>query len=215
MLDLWDPAFKGKVGMMSDAQEIGNFGMFALGIDPEKSTPDDWKKAGAKLKEQKDAGIVRKYYEQDYIDALTRGDVWLTMAWSGDVFQQNLSERSDLKFVIPKEGATIWTDNLMIPKTAANPVDAIMLMDYLYQPDTAAKLAEIINYVTPVPGAKDVITADAAKASGSDRETLQAVASSPLVFPSEADYARLRHYRSLTPAEEKPYYAVFQPITAG
>jgi spermidine/putrescine transport system substrate-binding protein len=215
MQDLWDPKFKGKVGMMSDPQEIGSFGMFALGIDPEKSTPDDWKKAGAKLKEQKDAGIVRKYYEQDYIDALTRGDVWLTMAWSGDVFQQNLSESSDLKFVIPKEGGTIWTDNLMIPKTAANPVDAIMLMDYLYQPDTAAKLAEIINYVTPVPGAKDVITADAAKASGADRETLQAIASSPLVFPSEADYARLRHYRSLTPAEEKPYYAVFQPITAG
>ena len=49
MPDLWDPAFKGKVGMMSDSQEIGNFGMFALGIDPEKSTPDDWKKAGAKL----------------------------------------------------------------------------------------------------------------------------------------------------------------------
>jgi spermidine/putrescine transport system substrate-binding protein len=215
MQDLWDPAFKGKVGMMSDGQEIGNFGMFALGIDPEKSTPDDWKKAGAKLQEQKDKGIVRKYYEQDYIDALTRGDVWITMAWSGDIFQQNLSEKSDLKFVIPKEGATIWTDNLMIPKTAANPVDALMLMDYLYQPDTAAKLTEIINYVTPVPAAKDVIAADAAKATGADQKSLQAVATSPLVFPSEADYAKLRHYRSLTPATEKEYNAVFQHITAG
>jgi spermidine/putrescine transport system substrate-binding protein len=215
MQDLWDPAFKGKVGMMSDGQEIGNFGMFALGIDPEKSTPEDWKKAGAKLQEQKDKGIVRKYYEQDYIDALTRGDVWLTMAWSGDIFQQNLSEKSDLKFVIPKEGATIWTDNLMIPKTAENPVDALMLMDFLYQPATAAKLTEIINYVTPVPAAKDVITADAAKATGADQKSLQAVAASPLVFPSEADYAKLRHYRSLTPATEKEYNAVFQHITAG
>jgi spermidine/putrescine transport system substrate-binding protein len=214
MQDLWDPAFKGKVGMMSDAQEIGNFGMFALGIDPEKSTPDDWKKAGAKLREQKSKGIVRKYYEQDYIDALTRGDVWLTMAWSGDIFQQNLSEKSDLKFVIPKEGATIWTDNLMIPKTADNPVDAIMLMDFLYQPDIAGKLAEIISYVTPVPSAKASIAADAAKASGSDQKTLQAVANSPLVFPSEADYAKLRHYRSLTTATEKEYDAIFQHITA-
>jgi spermidine/putrescine transport system substrate-binding protein len=213
--DLWDPAFKGKVGMMSDGQEIGNFGMFALGIDPEKSTPEDWKKAGAKLQEQKDKGIVRKYYEQDYIDALTRGDVWISMAWSGDIFQQNLSEKSNLKFVIPKEGATIWTDNLMIPKTAANPVDALMLMDYLYQPPTAAKLAEIINYVTPVPSAKDVISADAGKATGADQKSLQVIAASPLVFPSEADYAKLRHYRSLTPATEKEYNAVFQHITAG
>jgi spermidine/putrescine transport system substrate-binding protein len=213
--DLWDPKFKGKVGMMSDPQEIGNFGMFAVGVDPEKSTPDDWKKAAAKLQEQKDKGIVRKYYENDYIDALSRGDVWITMAWSGDIFQQNLSEGSNLKFVIPQEGATIWTDNMMIPKTADNPVDAIMMMDFFYRPDIAAKLAEIINYVTPVPGAKDVIAADAAKATGADKKTLQALSTSPLVFPSDADYAKLRHYRSLTPAEEKDYNAVFQHITAG
>ncbi len=213
--DLFDPKFKGKVGMMSDSQEIGNFGMFATGVDPEKSTPDDWKKAGAKLQEQKSAGIVRKYYEQDYVEALTRGDVWLTMAWSGDIFQQNLSEKSNLKFVIPNEGATIWTDNMMIPKSAENPVDAIMLMDYFYQPAVAANLAEFINYVTPVPGAKDAITADAAKATGSDQKALQALSTSPLVFPSDADYAKLRHYRSLTAAEEKDYNAVFQHITAG
>jgi spermidine/putrescine transport system substrate-binding protein len=213
--DLWDPKFKGKVGMMSDVQEIGNFGMFAIGVDPEKSTPDDWKRAGDKLKQQKDAGIVRKYYEQDYIDALSRGDVWVTMAWSGDIFQQNLNEKSNLKFVIPKEGATIWTDNMMIPKTAEHPVDAIMLMDYFYRPQTAATLAEAINYVTPVPGSKAVIAGDAAKASGGDRAKLQLAATSPLVFPTDADYARLRHYRDLTAAEEKEYQAVFQHITAG
>jgi spermidine/putrescine transport system substrate-binding protein len=213
--DLWDPKFKGKVGMMSDAQEIGNFGMFALGIDPEKSTPEDWKKAGAKLQEQKDKGIVRKYYENDYIDALTRGDVWLTMAWSGDIFQQNLNEGSHLKFVIPQEGATIWTDNMMIPKTAENPVDAIMMMDFFYRPDIAANLAEYINYVTPVPAAKNVIQAQAASATGSKKAEFQAIAESPLVFPSDADYAKLRHYRSLTTATEKEYNTVFQHITAG
>ncbi|MFB9835438.1 polyamine ABC transporter substrate-binding protein [Actinoallomurus acaciae] len=213
--DLWDPKFKGKVGMMSDVQEIGNFGMFAVGVDPEKSTPDDWKKAGARLQEQKDKGIVRKYYENDYIDALSRGDVWLTMAWSGDIFQQNLNEGSNLKFVIPQEGATIWTDNMMIPKTADNPVDALMMMDFFYRPEIAADLTEFINYVTPVPAAKGVIAADAAKATGAKKKTLESVATSPLVFPSEADYAKLRHYRSLTPAEEKEYSAVFQHITAG
>jgi spermidine/putrescine transport system substrate-binding protein len=213
--DLWDPKFKGKVGMMSDSQEIGNFGMFATGVDPEKSTPDDWKKAGAKLQEQKDKGIVRKYYENDYIDALSRGDIWLTMAWSGDIFQQNLNEGSNLKFVIPQEGATLWTDNMMIPKTAENPVDAIMMMDFFYRPDVAANLAEFINYVTPVPAAKDVISTQAVAATGSKKKSLEALADSPLVFPTDADYAKLRHYRALTPAEEKSYNAVFQHITAG
>jgi spermidine/putrescine transport system substrate-binding protein len=103
----------------------------------------------------------------------------------------------------------------MIPKTAENPVDALMLMDFLYQPAVAAQLAEFISYVTPVPGARDVITAEAAKATGANQKKLQALSTSPLVFPSDADYAKLRYYRTLTPAEEKEYNAVFQHITAG
>ncbi|MEW9534428.1 spermidine/putrescine ABC transporter substrate-binding protein [Microbispora sp. NPDC049125] len=214
MAALFDPKYKGKVGMMSDSQEIANFGMFALGIDPDKSGPADWEKAAAKLKEQRDSGIVRKYYDQSYVDPLSKGDIWLTMAWSGDIFQKNVSDGTDLKFVIPEEGATIWTDNMMIPTTAANPVDAIMLMDFFYDVDVAAHLAEYINYVTPVPAAKDVIAADAAKASGDDKKLLEAVASSPLVFPAEADYAKLRSYRNFKDtAEQKQFEGIFQSIT--
>src|SRR5437868_414296 len=161
MLDLWDPRYKGKVGMIADSQEIANFGMFALGIDPDKSVEADWRKAGAKLQEQRDAGLVRKYYENDYIEALVRGDIWITMAWSGDIFQQ-VAEGKNLKFVVPKEGATIWTDNMCIPTTAQNPVDALKLMDFVYQPKVAQMLAEYINYVTPAPAAKALIEAHAA-----------------------------------------------------
>ncbi|WP_182877513.1 polyamine ABC transporter substrate-binding protein [Microbispora sp. H10670] len=214
MADLWNPKYKGKVGMMSDSQEIANFGLFALGIDPDKSTEADWEKAAAKLREQRDAGIVRKYYDQAYIDPLAKGDIWLTMAWSGDVFQKNVSDGTDLKFVLPKEGATIWTDNMMIPKTATNPVDAITLMDFFYDVNVAGRLAEYINYVTPVPAAKDVIAADAAKATGEDKKLLDAVAGSELVFPTEDDYARLRSYKNFaTPQEQKKFESIFQAIT--
>jgi spermidine/putrescine transport system substrate-binding protein len=136
------------------------------------------------------------------------------MAWSGDIFQQNISEHTNLKFVIPQEGATIWTDNMMIPKTAANPVDAIMLMDFFYDPQNAADLAEYINYVTPVPAAQQVIQAAAAKASGADKKTLEEVATSELVFPTPADYAKLKHYRSFKDNQDKQkYLSLFQPIT--
>ncbi|WP_226874687.1 polyamine ABC transporter substrate-binding protein [Microbispora sitophila] len=214
MADLWNPKYKGKVGMMSDSQEIANFGLFALGIDPDKSTEADWEKAAAKLQEQRDAGIVRKYYDQAYIDPLAKGDIWLTMAWSGDVFQKNVSDGTDLKFVIPQEGATIWTDNMMIPKTATNPVDAIMLMDFFYDVNVAAHLAEYINYVTPVPAAKEIIAADAAKATGEDKKLLDMVAGSELVFPTEEDYAKLRSYKNFkTPQEQKKFESIFQAIT--
>ncbi|MFI6319534.1 PotD/PotF family extracellular solute-binding protein [Nonomuraea sp. NPDC050556] len=209
---LFDPKYKGRVGMMADAQEIGNFGMYATGANPEQSTEADWKKAGEKLKQQRDAGIVRKYYDQDYIDAVSKGDVWLTMAWSGDVFQRQLAGEP-VKFVVPEEGGTIWTDNMLIPKGAANPVDALMLMDYLYQPATAAELEEYIQYVTPVNGVNEILKEKIATAKGEEKTTLEALVASSAIFPSDADYAKLRSYTKLTTAQEQVFNRIFQNIT--
>jgi spermidine/putrescine transport system substrate-binding protein len=209
---LFDPRYKGRVGMMADAQEIGNFGMIALGIDPEKSAEEDWKQAGEKLKAQRDAGIVRKYYDQSYIDAVSKGDVWLTMAWSGDVFQRQLAGEP-VKFVVPEEGGTIWTDNMLIPKGAANPLDALMLMDYLYQPAVAAELDEFIQYVTPVPAVQDLLREKAKTAKGQDKKAIESMADSPLMFPTEADYAKLRTYTKLTTQQEQVFNPIFQSIT--
>ncbi|NAS24002.1 extracellular solute-binding protein [Herbidospora sp. NEAU-GS84] len=204
---MFDKKYEGKVGMMADAQEIGNFGMFAVGVDPDKSTQADWEKAAAKLKEQRDQGIVRKYYAQDYIDAVAKGDIWISMAWSGDVFQRQLAGEP-VKFVVPQEGGTIWIDNMAIPKGAANPVDALMLMDFLYKPEIAAELTSYIQYVTPVPGVQQILAAK------SDDDS-KALAESPLIFPTEADYAKLRPYRTLTNADEPVYNGLFQTITQG
>lgn len=216
LADLFDPAFKGKVGMFSDTQELGNFAMLADGVDPTSSTAADWEKAATKLKAQKSAGIVRNYYDQSYIDAIGNGEVWITQAWSGDIFQKNISDGTNLKFVIPEEGGNIWTDNFAIPITAPNPVDALSLIDFFYSVDIAASLAEYINYVCPVPAAQQVIRDKAAKASGEDKESLVAVANSPLVFPTEADYAKLHYFRDFaTVAEQQEYQRIFEPIVLG
>src|SRR3954468_14518066 len=170
LADLWDPAFKGKIGMFSDTQELANFGLLKLGINPDKSTQDDWNKAAADLKAQKP--LVRKYYDQSYVDALGNGEVWITQAWSGDIFQKNLSDGTDFKFIVPSEGGTIWTDNMTIPITAKAPLDAITLIDFFYRTDIAAQLAEYIGYVCPVPAAQAQIRKDAAKKTGGDKTSL-------------------------------------------
>ncbi|GGS89033.1 polyamine-binding lipoprotein [Planobispora rosea] len=212
---LFDPKYKGKVGMMADAQEIANYGLLALGITPEKSTKADWEKAAALLDKQREDGLVRKYFDQDYIDAVSKGDVWLTMGWSGDVFQRQLAGEP-VAFAVPEEGGTIWTDNMMIPKGAANPVDALMLMDHLYKPEVAAELTEYIQYVTPVPAVKELLSTKAAGLKGEDKEALEAMIASPLVFPSEEDYAKLHGYVSPTePAEQEAFQSMFQAVTQG
>ncbi|MEV4674932.1 spermidine/putrescine ABC transporter substrate-binding protein [Actinomadura sp. NPDC049382] len=212
IVQLFDAKYKGKVGMMADSQELGNFGMFLLGVDPEKSTKADWEKAAAKLREQRDKGIVRKYYSQDYVDAVSKGDVWMTMAWSGDVYSLT---SPDVKFVVPKEGGTIWTDNLCIPKTAENPVDALALMDWLYVPENNVPLTEFINYMPPIPSTQELLKQKAAAATGDDKKDLTRLSTSPLIFPTQDDLAKLRHYRRLTQAEEAEYQKIFEPIAKG
>jgi spermidine/putrescine transport system substrate-binding protein len=213
--ELWNPAYKGRVGMMTDTLDTGNFGMIKQGIDPETSGPVGWQKAAQALTAQRDAGIPRGYYQQEYIDLLTKGETWISMAWSGDVFLQNLSSGTDLQFVIPREGGNMWTDNMMIPKGAENPVDAMMLMDWYYRPDIAAMLTEAINYIPPVPRAQAIIAGDAAKALGSDKTLLTKVADSDLVFLRPAEYSRLRNYADVSGKRQEQYQSIFNPLVTG
>jgi len=212
--DLFDPAFKGKVGMFADNQDLPNLALVGIGVDPAKSTEDDWKRAAAKLTKQRDEGLVRKYYQQDYISPLSKGDLWITMAWSGDIFQANASTPGlDLKFVVPKQGAVVWTDNLCIPLYSRNPVSAMKLIDFVYDPKIAAMIAEYVNYFTPVPGAKKYILDDAKAATKkADRQSLEQIAKSPLVFPTKSMESKLYRYATLTPEEVPVWNQIFEPV---
>lgn len=171
--DLWDPRLAGRVGMMVDLMELGSFGLLSLGVDPSMSTPQDWRLAAERLRLQQRT-VRPRYYDQGYLNALTRGDVWLTLAWSGDIFQVRNEGFRELRFVVPDEGAMLWTDNMMIPARAAHPVDAMLYMDFVYRPRIAAMIANWVGYVSPVPEARRII----AEEFGNER-----LANSPLVFP--------------------------------
>jgi len=210
--DMQDPKFKGKVGMFGENEDMPNSALCAIGVNPETSTEADWQKAAEWLKKQRP--LVRKYYQQDYIQPLTQGDLAITMAWSGDIFQAMASNpKLNLKFVVPKEGAPIWTDNMCIPRYADHPRDAMIYMDYVYQPEVAATLADYINYITPVPAAQQIFEQEAKDADNDDdREYYQNLATSPLIFPAEEDFARLHHYRVLTEDELITWNNIFEPI---
>lgn len=200
--DLLDPAFKGHVGMMNDNTELGSAGLLALGIDPATSTPADWKKAAGWLRKQ--SPNVSGYYDQSYIDKLQNGDTWITQAWSGDVFQAIAGGHKHLKFVTPKEGQMIWHDNMMIPRQAEHPVDALEWMNFYYTPKVAAMVEDWVNYVCPVPAAKAYI-----KNQLDDPD----VANSPLIFPdSSIDTASHNFYVYKNYDEYQLWNDTFNPI---
>lgn len=214
--DLFSAEFKGKVGMFGDIVDMPNLALLAIGVSPEESTPDDWRGAADVLVQQKESQVLRAYYQQNYINALKNGDVALTMAWSGDIFAAKLTKDlpEQMQFVVPEDGALIWTDNMCIPKGAAHLADAMAYMDFVYQPKIAAQIAQYVNYISPVPDAKPVIEQMAAQEQDTEEAArLQEVASSPLVFPTEEEIAKLHTYRELkTQAEASAWDDTFRSI---
>ena len=202
--DLWDPAFKGHVGMFKNPTQYGDFGLLKLGIDPAKATPADWERAAAELLAQRKAGLVRQYYDQSDIKALESGDTWISMAWSGDIYQANTQGYKDLKFIIPKEGAMYWHDNMFIPIGTKNPLSALEWMNFYYTPKIAGLVKDDVNYVCPVPAAQACI-----------RDIIKdpAVADSDLVFPDEAMMAKARNYYVFKSyAEFQHDLRIFNPV---
>jgi spermidine/putrescine transport system substrate-binding protein len=200
--DLWDPAFKGRVGMMSDNTDLGTAGLLYLGLDPATTEAADWRAAADVLANQRP--LVRGYYDQRYIDALENGETWISQAWSGDIFQANASGFPHLRFVVPEEGVMHWTDNMMIPRGAANPLSAMQWMNYYYQPRVAAEVVDWVEYITPVPDAQALLM-----------QTDPDVAKSSLVFPTPAMSAKARSYPTYrTRREYNAWNGLFNAIIA-
>jgi len=212
--DLFDPAFEGHVGMFREMRDTFGLMLLAQGVTPQDATVADIERAQRKLLDQRDEGIVRGYYGNDYTDQLATGSLWVSMAWSGDVFALQL-DNPNLRFIIPEEGGMRWSDNMAIPATAEHPTDAHEWMNFAYTPRIAADITEWVWYESPVSQVPEIIVQDAAEAEGADRALLERIAGSPLVFPDEATVASTYNYKVLDEEEEAIWNELFQEVTQG
>jgi spermidine/putrescine transport system substrate-binding protein len=170
---LTDPKLKGKVTLLTEFGDTIGVVMAANGDDPAKVTQAGFDRALKKIKKAIDSGQIRQFTGNDYAPLLAKGDVWACLAWSGDMVQLQ-ADHPGLKWVQPKTGAMIWTDNMLIPK-GGNVYGASVLMNWYYDPKNAAAVEAYVNYICPVAGADKVL-----------EKTDPKVASNPLIFPTKA-----------------------------
>jgi spermidine/putrescine transport system substrate-binding protein len=221
MDDLANPDIVGSdsVGMLKS--DMPDFVMINLGIDPKTSGPDEWREAAGWLQKQRDAGTVRQYYTQGYIDDLTGGNLSATMAWSGDVLYNALwAGYTNLDFVFPQDGALLWIDNMLVPVGADNPAGAMQVMDFFYRPEIATMVTEWVLYMSPVTGVKELILKDAQQAQDQNYKgyanKLFGTAESPYLFPDEEFLAKTSFGRQLkTDDEVQEWNSIFLPISQG
>jgi spermidine/putrescine transport system substrate-binding protein len=202
--DLFDPAFKGRIGMLSEMRDTIGLLMNYTGADQTKPTFEAAKPAFALLEKAKNEGQIRAFTGNDYQDDLVSGNIVATIGWSGDVAQLAL-EKPELRFVIPKEGGNVWSDVMLIPKGARNVAEAAAWMNYVYDPAHAARITASVQYVPPVEGVREEL-----RKMGGDAARL---ADSPFLFPDDATLARLKAFGPLSEEEEQRFEEEFSRIT--
>src|SRR5919204_789992 len=113
--DLFDSQYKGKVDMLTEMRDTVPLVMKCMGVDLNGNvTEDDWMAAINKIKQAAQSGQIRRFTGNDYARDLTSGDVDFVMGWSGDAVQLQ-ADNPSIKFVMPKEGCMLWSDNMVIP----------------------------------------------------------------------------------------------------
>jgi spermidine/putrescine transport system substrate-binding protein len=199
---LFDPKYKGRVTLLSEARDtLGNI-MWMQGKKPADASIEDVLAASEYLDEQNRKGQIRKFTGNEYTTDLAKGNVVMAEAWSGDMVQLK-ADNPDLDFVIPEEGGMLWSDNMMIPIKAPSPYGAEVAMNYFYDPEVAAKVAAYVNYVTPVKGVQEILA--------NDSETKE-LAENVLIFPDDATRERLSEHTPLTVEEEQQMNEAFEQV---
>ena len=162
-----NPAYKGKLTVLDDTKEVLQAALIVAGKDLEKASNDDIQKAFQYLKAHKSQ---IKAFTAETRPVLEAEECGICMTYSGDVLSV-AKDKKQIRFVIPKDGATLWSDNFAIPKNARNPDLAHRFISAVLAPEAAKAFTERTGYRTANLKAKALLAKE--------------VAENPIIFPQE------------------------------
>ncbi len=169
---LWDEKYEDEIIMLNSQRDSFAVALMRLGYSMNSRSKKELIEARDELIKQKP--LVYAYQGDEVKDTMVAGDAALAVCWSGEAVAM-LSENSDLKYIIPKEGTNLWFDSLVIPKGAKNKTYAEKFINFLLRPDIAARNAEYIEYSTPIIEAIDMLPEELrnSKTAYPDKDSLQ------------------------------------------
>jgi spermidine/putrescine transport system substrate-binding protein len=165
--DSWSMVFEpsdevcGMISMLDDERETIGAALMYLGYSINDTDPAHLEEAKQLLIEQ--SSCVKAYDSQTNDDLIISGETLISHIWTGDAILAGDPEfggREGIVYVIPQEGCTIWQDNLAVPVGAPNAYTAMVFLNYLSDPEIAARNAEFVGYGTPNESAKEFIDPD-------------------------------------------------------
>lgn len=160
-LDTWsllfDPQVVSKlaacgVTMLDEVSETVPVMLLYLGLDPLSSDQADLDRAAEAFKEVRPH--IKYFHSSQYVNDLANGDICVAHGYSGDILQAadraaEAGKGVEIAYLIPREGAPMWTDMMAVPTDAPHPEEAHAFINYLLTPAVIAAISDYVYYANP------------------------------------------------------------------
>ncbi|MGG6896054.1 polyamine ABC transporter substrate-binding protein [Rhizobium sp. BR 315] len=191
---IFDPKLAAKfkdcgIYMLDSPTDVIPAALRYLGLDPNSTKPEDFKKAEDLLTSIRP--FVRKFHSSEYINALANGDICVAFGYSGDVLQarNRAAEAKNgvkISYSIPKKGAQMWFDVMAVPADAPHVAEAHAFLNYIMKPEVIAKASNFTAYANGNKASQQFVSKD--------------VLDDPAVYPTDTVREKLF---TLTPWDSK------------
>jgi spermidine/putrescine-binding protein len=163
------------VSLLNDPRETIGAALKYLGYGLNETSEEALQEAADLIQ----AANVTTFDSDQYTENLVNGEVAVAHGYSGNFFAVffEVDNPDDYAYVIPDEGATLWTDNMAIPANADHPCTAHTFINYLMDAENGAQLTNWTYYASPNAAAEEFILA----------EILEDTA----IYPDEAAFEKL------------------------
>jgi spermidine/putrescine transport system substrate-binding protein len=177
---------KGRVTVLDSQRELMAAAMKYLGHSINDTDEAKWKQARDLILRAKPYWAA--FNASSYIKELTVGNIWVAHGYSNDMFQAqqdalNARRPFSIGYAIPREGAVLALDSMVLHKTGRNPQLAHRFIDFMLAGENSAELTNLIGSGNPNREAMRYIRPE--------------IADNRAVFPDTATQQRLEMLRDL------------------
>jgi spermidine/putrescine transport system substrate-binding protein len=151
--DLTNPDGEGRMFILDDFQEALGEGNLLNGFDLNTVDPNELEVSKETLLEQKE---FARGISTNSTANLVNGAAAIHQAWNGDIVnvRNQVDNPEVFHYETCKEGVPVGTDLMCIPVTARSPGTALMFIDWILEPEHAARNVNWNGYPQPVEGGR-------------------------------------------------------------
>ncbi|WP_353245600.1 extracellular solute-binding protein [Limnohabitans sp.] len=162
---IFDPKYASRlrscgISFLDSGADIMESMLVYLGIPVNTNNTADFQRAWSEL--QKIRPNVTLFSSSGYINNLANGSLCVALGWSSDmnIARNRALEAKNgntIEVLVPKKGAVLFYDTMVIPKDAANLDNAYKFINYRLRPEVAAGDSNKVQYPSPVLGSEKFI----------------------------------------------------------